>query len=62
MVRTVTKRNKKGLIGYFTHETATKLEQLAKEGDRSISYVITKLVEAQLRQKEKEEKESDDNN
>ena len=54
--------NKRRLTGYFNEDDAEKLEELAKKEERSISYVITKLVEQQLRQQEEEEKESDGNN
>lgn len=54
MVQSVPKKGKKRLIGYFTQETAQRLEQIAKEEERSISYVITKMVEEQLRKKEEE--------
>ena len=52
---------KKKVSVYLDSETLGEVEKEAQDQERSISYVISKMVEEQLRNKEEEEKSDDDN-
>ncbi|ESA35101.1 hypothetical protein N836_13630 [Leptolyngbya sp. Heron Island J] len=47
---------KKKVSVYLDSETLEEVEQEAQDQERSVSYVISKMVEEQLRKKEEEEK------
>ena len=56
------KTKKQKLTAYVDDDLAKAIKEIADDQDRPISYVMTKMLEEQVRKQKEEEEESDGDN